>query len=311
MSSPHHNQQIKKNPLLLKSLTVDETLYSRLDEITYNCKKLLHLKIGHQKCKVHREGQVWDGTESINDSIQSRISGGNDSSDNESLDGEGDFELDAKLISANLPELQVLHIHSGLTLQRQPVAPPTLDELLRIKELVLSPLSERVSIDRSRDEWNLRILAQSSTSLEILDLRGCYLKILSLGWLKTRQLKALHLFYQVPAASVLNRWIDTLKYLTLSRISTRFKPYRSLGPENPGEELDACLLSLASTNTSQLLQIDLRESDCSLTPLVSLVSNCKLLNYIDTRDCEKIPQDFQVICNSKDEIQSVFKTGVS
>lgn len=311
MSSSHYYQQIKKNPLLLKSLSVDGTLYSRLDEITHNCKKLLHLKIGHQKCRIHPDGQIWDRKESINDSIQSRISRENDSSDDESFDGEGDFELDAKLISANLPELQVLHIHSGLTLQRQPVAPPTLDELLQIRELVLSPLSERVNIDRSRDEWNLRILAQSSNNLEILDLRGCYLKILSLGWLKTRQLKALHLFYQVPAASVLTRWIDTLKYLTLSKISTRYKSYRSLGPENPGEELDACLLSLASTITSQLLQVDLQESDCSLTPLVSLISSCKLLNYIDTRGCEKIPRNFQVICNSKEEIQSVFKIGVS
>lgn len=309
--SPYDQQPFRKNPLLLRSLFVDETLYSHLDEITYNCKKLLQLKIGRQKCKNHTNGSIWDGEDSINDLVESGISVNSNSSDDESLDGEGDFELDAKLIATNLNDLQVLHVYSGLTLKKQPVAPPTLDQQLHIRELVLCPLSERVKIDRSRDEWNLRILAQSSESLEILDLRGCHLKILSLGWLKTEQLKALHLFYQVPAASVLSRWIDTIKYLTLSKISTHHKSYRSLGPEKPGEELDACLLSLASSRESQLSQIDLKESDCSLNSLMSLIGNCKLLNYVDTRDCELLPQNFQIVCRSIEEIQSVYRQNVT
>lgn len=305
--SPHDLQPFKKNPLLLKSLFVDESLYSNLDEIIHNCKKLLKLKIGHQKCKNRTDGVIWDGEESINDLVELEISGSANPSDVESLDGEGDFELDAKLIAANLHDLQVLHIYSGLTIKNQLVAPPTLDQLLKIRELVICPVSEQVRIDRSRDERNLRILAQSSNMLEVLDLRGCYLKIFSLGWLKTERLKALHLFYQVPAASVLSRWIDTIEYLTLSKISTRYKSYRSLGPERPGEELDACLLLLASSNSSRLLQVDLKESECSLSSLLPLVRNCKLLSYLDIRDCRMIPQNFRTVCKSKEEIQMVFR----
>lgn len=294
--------QLKK-PFLLRSLVVDEELYGNLDEIVGNCKKLLHLKIGIPKSKTNPNGALFDGRHSINDLFELHE---DDSSDNESLDGEGSFELDVKLISSNLHLLESLHINSNLTLKRQPVAPPTLDELLKLKELVLNPLTERVNIDRSRDEWNLRVLGQSSVELEILDLRGCYLKIFSLGWLKTDKLKALHLFYQVPAASVIARWVKSLRFLTLAKVSKRYRTYRNLGPEKPGEELDACLEVLA-TNDSQLLQIDLRESDCTLNSLLTLINTCGHLSYVNTQNCEKLPENLQVVCQSPEEVSRIFR----
>lgn len=290
-------------------MTVDKSLYTNIEEICVNCKNLLHLKIGHQECKFDSLGRIWDGKESLNTSDPSYDStGSEDSDDSQDEDFDEEFELNVKHIASNLNQLRSLHINSGIQLERQPVAPASLDELTCLEELRLCSLRPGINCDNTRDEWNLRKLAQSSTRLRILDLRGCYLKILSLGWLKTEQLEALHIYYQVPAASVLSKWRCRLKYLTLAKISTRYKTYRSMGPVNPGEELDACLRSLATAENSQLLQLDLQESDCSLDSLVALLTSCKSLHYIDTRRCEKLPQRMQVRCVNQQEIKTLLLT---
>lgn len=290
--SPRH--AVRKNPLLLKSLTVTDELLPNIEDILTNCKKIVHLRIGHIRHELDDDGPIWDGNKSTNDGPL--LAAGLpvvDDSDEDASDEDDEHELDVKLIASNLNELKTLHIGSGLQLCRQPIAPPTFEQLLQLEILSLCPIRPLIRSDRSRDEWNLRILAQSSEVLRVLDLRGCYLKIFSLGWLKTKKLQSLHLFYQVPAASVLVRWSTSLKYLTLVRVSVRYKCYRSMGPERPGEELDACINSLAMCEDSKLEQLDLRESDCSLAPLRLLVSKCRRLTYLDTRGCSHLPSELQ------------------
>lgn len=306
---------VRKNPLLLRSLTVSDELLPNIEDILVNCKKLIHLKIGHINYEL--QGIIWDGIVSINDqplAVQQQvidISEDEDALSHEEYDDDdedqGEFELDPKLIAVNLHKLKNLHIGSGLQLSRQPMAPPTLEQLLQLETLSLCPLgSQRRNCDKSRDEWNLRILAQSSEALKNLDLRGCYLKIFSLGWLRTRVLQSLHLFYQVPAASVLDKWSGSLKYLTLARVSSRYRSYRSMGPVEPGQELDACLHCLAMSEHSELEQLDVQESDCTLAPLRLLVSKCRRLAYLDTRGCTYLPSDLQAQFSDSTEIMEHF-----
>lgn len=301
-------QPIKKNPLLLRSLVLDEELYEHFEEIACNCKRLLHLEVGHVKCKHHLDGSIWNGQESINcdEFLESEASIISDDELDDSESEEGQFELDVRLISQNLHELKSLHINSCLQLKRQSVAPPTLDDLTDLEDLRMCPLKPGIRCDRSRDEWNLRTLAQNSSVLRVLDLRGCYLRILSLGWLKTQQLEALHLYYQVPAVSVLFKWSKTIKYLTLAKISHRYKAYRSMGPDKPDEELDACLICLGSVDDSQLTQLDIQGSDCSLGPLKTLILCCGELSYLDTRNCSKLEEKFKVRLTDRQSILTTF-----
>lgn len=294
--------QIRRSPLLLKSLVIDEHLYEHLEEIACNCRRLLQLQIGRTNLKSNHNGEIWNGQESINCLEYTGISDELEESD----DDEEQFELDVKLIANYFHDLKKLYIGSGLQLKRQPVAPPTLDQLTQLEELQICPLKPGVRCDRSRNEWNIRVLAQSSKVLKRLDLRGCYLKILSLGWLETDQLEALHLYYQVPAVSVLFKWSRTLKYLTLARISHRYRAYRSMGPDKPHEELDACLINLASVDESQLTQLDLQESDCSYEAIKFLALNCKRLSYLDTRDCCKLNRRFRNQLMTRESIISIF-----
>lgn len=292
---------IKKNPLLLGSLVIDESLYQNFQEIVENCRKLQQLKIGQLTFLATSSSEsIWDG-EAHRENTE-----GSDSSSSE--DEEGTFELDVKLIASNLNDLRILHLGSGIQFKRQPVAPPTIEhELSRLEELRICLIRHRLKCDTTRDEWNLRILAQNSTELKRLDLRGCYLKIFSLGWLKTEKLESLHLYYQVPAASILIRWSRTLRYITLVKISSKYRRYRSMGPTNPAEELNACLLSLASAEKdSKLVQIDLHESDCSLEAVKHLIRNCQSLSYIDTLCCETLPEDLRVQITSRPQILDLF-----
>lgn len=301
----------KRNELLLKTLKIDENLYDNIEEIVENCKKLIHLTIGHKNYPYHDGGEIWTSEGlSINCSLSTQHTNQPhqqvDQNNLSSSEDEDQFELDIKLIAKKLHELKSLNIGSGVQLKRQPVAPAMLDELINLEELRLCPIKIGVRCDRSRDEWNLRTLAQSSTELNKLDLRGCYLKIFSLGWLKTEKLEALHLYYQVPAASILFKWSKTLKYLTLAKVSSKYRTYRSMGPDEPGQELDACLYMLASDDRSQLLQLDLQESDYSLDALKLVIEKCNMLSYLDTTQSEKLPQNLRVRCESRSKILNLF-----
>lgn len=298
--------QPPRNTHLLKSFAITEELFPRIEEIVANCTKLVELKIGNipQYC-LNADGSIWDGSTAISDELLLHEPDDSDDEDVHSHNEE-EYELDLKLLASNLHELKSLHIGSGLEFSRQPVAPPTLEQLLQLETLSLCPIEGRILCDTSRDEWNLRVLAQSSRQLKTLDLRGCYLRILSLGWLKTEILQSLHMFYQVPAASVLAKWSNSLKYLTLARVSARYKSYRSYGPERPGEELDACLSVMAKSEQSKLEQLDLRGSDCTLAPLRQLISKCRLLVYLDTRDCAELPSQLRDQFKSSTEILERF-----
>lgn len=293
-------QFYKKNTLLVRSLTVDEKLVDNLEDILFNCTELTELKIlssiGNKN--IESAWLIWDGNRSTNE-FESFTSFEEDSDD----DDGGQMEVDPKVIATNSRKLKHLSIGPNVQLKRQPNAPPTLDQLRCLERLDLHCGS---GCDRSRDEWNLRVLCQSSQNLTHLDLRGCYLKIFSLGWLITENLQVLHLYYQVPAASVFSKWTKSLKYLTLAKISKQYKRYRSMGPEKPGEELDACLMELATTTECPLVQLDLQCSDCSLDSIKLLIDNCKNLNYLDTSDCSNLPPNFRVRCTQRENITRRF-----
>lgn len=287
----------------MTSLVVEEHLYPLIDQITARCTRLSKLRIGYKTYGFNLDGSIWDGNRSINDLVYPGA--GFREEPGETADEDDEYELDVKLISRNLAELRSLEIGSGLQLARQPVAPPFLNELTLLEDLRICPLRQGVLCDRSRDEWNLRILAQSSVELRRIDLRGCYLKILSLGWLKTEKLEALHLYYQVPAASVLSRWSKQLRYVTLAKISTKYRTYRSMGPVSPAQELDACLMCL-SVPDSELIQIDVHESDCSIEPLKTLIDRAKKLNYIDTLRCNTLHERYRVRLIERQQILNLF-----
>lgn len=222
------------------------TLLSRLAK---HCKQLTHLELGILE----------QGDETIKQNEDDSDSDGSSSSDDE----DQTQCIDAKFISANFLHLKVFSCYS-FEFTRHTAAPAVLTEMIDLRELRLPILK---GCDQTRDEWTLRTLAQSSTRLIHLDARGCFLKVFSLGWLTTNKLRSLHLHYSVPSSAILKRWSSSLVYLTLSKVSEKYREHRSQGPPNPAPELDACLETLACAETSKLKYLDLSESDCGYLPV--------------------------------------------
>lgn len=287
-----------KKSLAVKSLSLsaDDCYNFKKYNIALNCKNLVNLYLGQDLCALHDStGAIWDGFKSINDYPEEW----------EAFSDIGDMLLDVKDI-ADIHTLESIHINHGVQLKSLNINPPKLEQLTILKDLRLCPIGPSSPIDFSRDERNLRVLAQSSKKLKILDIRGCYLRIFSLGWLETEHLEALHVFYQVPAVSILFKWGKCLKYLTLSKIARNHSTFRSYGPIEPGEELDACLEMLASISDSPLQQLDVRKSDCTIKPVIALVKNCKKLEFLDTQNCKKIPKKYRLRCTSRSQILNLF-----
>lgn len=298
-----------KKSHFVRSLTLQKQEdYAMIPQLELNCPNLSQLVLGFKSIEYHENsGVIWDGSKSINEFQHTQPSRDDLADEDDESDEEIEqFELNVEQIASNLRNLKSLQINSGLQMLRQPVAPPILDQLPELIELRLSPITPDILCDTSRDERNLRILAQSSKKLTKLDVRGCYLKIFSLGWLSTETLEALHVYYQVPAASVLHKWSRTVKYLTLARVSEEYKAFRCQGPAQPGEELDACITMLSSIDDCPLEQLDLQESDCSLDPLISIVKNLKNLHYLDTQLCKKLPSCYRKRIVSRSQLLDLF-----
>lgn len=290
-----------KNALSLKTFKVDESIHERLEEICKYCKNLEQLTIGRQAFNpVNPDGSIWaPGQAELSDF---------DSEDESDSETDRLPKVDAKVISENLRRLKKLEIGTEFELKEPLVDPPVLDELPVLEDLRMSPLRPEIFLDKTRNERNLRILAQHSKNLKILDIRGCYLRsVLSLGWLTTQKLEALHVWYHVPATSVLSTWAPTLKYLTLARVNSKYDWCRGQGPNDPTEELNACLEMLGSCQRSKLQQLSLDRSSYSLKSLLKIVKGCRNLEYLDTKFCYLLPDELQKIFDSNSTIRQSFE----
>lgn len=311
-------QVLRKNPLLLKRLTLTNHLLNDIkavdnliEDVIVNCKELTHLKLGYfwRGRETYKGGAIWNGSDTISDP------------DIRYWDEDGPLfeqpkilnemlELDPKLIATNLHKLVSLKIGPYLTLTSPQNEPPILNELLNLEELaVFWPNHHTVNFkDRS-----IRTLAQNSEKLRILDLRSYILGIFTLDHLKTEVLEALHVRWRAPAASVLSRWAHTLRYLSLLSINSQIQKHFCRPPDEPDipydaryEWVDNCLRSLIEVDgESKLEQLDIQRSVCSLDILKLLVKKCKRLTYLDTRG-SSLPDGWQGQFTSSAEILQHF-----
>lgn len=273
-----HNLASRHFERMLTHLVIKDS--EHYDKIVPNCKYIRTLGLGEKLLKPFVYDQLPGDEQEMREicSEKSRCIIYGDRYNNP-------IAIDTRVLAAHLSSIVKLEIGPGVELVKLNHAPPMLNDLKNLEELTISTCVNHIShytcdCDYTRDEWSLRILAQNSRRLRYLDVRGCFLKIMSLGWLKTERLEELHMFHQVPAASILAQWYRTLKVLTLSHVSRATRSMRSMGPTDPREELDACLYTLSRFPKLRLL--DLKGSEHSLDALQAVIDNTKSVESIQT-----------------------------